>query len=432
MEPALPKVASRGSGKEIFAWALYDWANSAYSTILITVVMSYLTTVVFLDGDGWGPTSYAWGISAAMMLAAVLSPILGALTDANGSKRQWLAMTALGGAAASLLMAVADPGNVALVLACYVVMNLCFELSLGFYNAFLPEIADEDSMNRVSAWGFALGYLGGALALLIALALVIFGQQWGIPDEATALRLGIAVMGLWWGGFSVPTLLILRDRPRATAPKPFGAAMNEAFASVWTTLRNIRRYAMLALFLLGFLLYNEGVQTTISQASTFATKTPELAFSTQELIGLVLMIQFLALPGAILVGWFSDLFGQKPTLLTMLAIWVAVLLTAFCVHSKLGFWVLGGVVAMVMGGTQSVSRAIMGVMTPEKHTGEFFGFFNLSGKATSFLGPFLFGSIYKLTENTRLAIVSLLVFFIVGGLIATKVDIERGRREAAA
>lgn len=418
----------------VWAWALYDWANSAYSTILITVVMLYISQVVLpprFNGDVLGKTVYAWCISVSMVLAAVLSPVLGAMADVNRSKRRWLALTALGGAGVALAMAAVPPTWPWAVVALLVLASLCFELSLGFYNAFLPEITDEHTVNRVSALGFALGYIGGAIPLVMALGVVSFGPRLSLQTVGGQLRTGIAIMGLWWGVFSLPTLLVLRDRgPPPVQRQRLRTAAANAAREVAATLRNIRQYRYLALFLVGFLFYNEGVQTVISQASVFGEH--ELDLGKTELIALVLMVQFLALPGAMLVGWLSDRLGQKSTLLTCLAVWVALLLAALVVSTKIEFWVMGGIVAMVMGGTQSVSRAIMGTMTPEPRTGEFFGFFNFSGKATSFLGPNLFGWVLLLTGSARAAVFSLVVFFVLGGAIAARVDVVRGRQQALA
>jgi UMF1 family MFS transporter len=364
-----------------------------------------------------------------MLAAGILSPILGALADAHASKRWWLGATALPGAACAVLLGLVPPSAPWLVVALFVLTAFCFELSLGFYNAFLPELADAPTMNRVSAWGFGLGYIGGGLALVVAAGLIKFGYALGLPTFADQLRGGLVVMGLWWGLFSLPTLLVLRDRsPPGDAHKSLGRAGREALAEVGRTLAKVRTYRMLALFLLGFLLYNDGVQTVITQASSFAIKV--LQFSGMELIGLVLMIQFAAFPGALLVGWISDRLGQKRALALCLGIWVGLLLVAWFIREKWQFWCLGAVVALVLGGIQSVSRAIMGMMTPAAHTAEFFGFFNLSGKATSFLGTLLYGFVVLRTGEHRLAILSLLVLFLAGWAIVARVDVERGRREA--
>lgn len=429
----LPGKAGRG---EVFAWALYDWANSAYSTISITLLAFYLQKVVFpgpletVEGvtldTNWGPVIYAWGIALSMLVAAVLSPIVGAMADANSNKRRWLAVTALGGSASAILLAVVPPERSWLVVLFFFTTSLLFELSLGFYNGFLPEIADEQSMDVVSAWGYGLGYVGGALPLILSLVVLN-----AMADKAMGLRVGLLIMGCWWGVFSLPALFMLRDRGgRGGAGEKLALvkAARVALREVGHTLGHLRDYRMLVLFLVGFLLYNDGVQTVLSQSSTFAIQA--LRFNETELIQVILMIQFIALPGAMLVGHLSKRLGQKSVLMGCLGAWVGLLMAAYFVHEKWQFWALGAGVALVMGGTQSVSRAIMGMMTPRDRSAEFFGFFNLSGKATSFLGTFMFGLIIWMTGSARLAIVSILVFFIIGWTIVARINVAEGRRQA--
>jgi UMF1 family MFS transporter len=407
---------------------MYDWANSAYSTLSITLLVAYIQKIV-LPGH-WGPVAWAWGISASMLVAGLLSPPLGALADANASKRRWMAGTALAGAGGAIVLGLLPPSFTVGVLVVFVLTALMFELSLVFYNAFLTEISRPENIGRVSALGFTLGYLGGALALLGGVLLLQFGPRIGLPDPASQLRAGLVLMGVWWGLFTLPALFVLRDqRPPTAAGLPFTQAMRQAGREVWGTLANVRRYRMVALFVVAYLFYNDGVQTTISQASTFAIR--ELQFTTGELIAVILMIQVLAMPGAMLVGYLADKWlGQKPTLVLSLAVWAGLLVAALAIHTKWQFWILGAVVALVMGGTQSVSRSIMGLMTPDRHTGEFFGFYNLSGKATAFLGTFLFGFVSLLTGSSRWAIASLLVLFVVGWALLARVDVEQGRQEA--
>jgi UMF1 family MFS transporter len=391
------------------------------------VVAIYIKKVV-LPGTR-GAVAYAATISVATLAGALLSPVIGALADANRSKRRWLSVTALCGASAAVLTAAAPPSQPWLVVVLFGLMHMFFEISYVPYNGFLPEITDEHTINRVSAWGYALGYAGGGLALGIALLIVLFGKQLGVPEGSDQARLGLLLLGLWWGLFSLPTLWILRDRGRPPEKRDsLGAATSKAVRKVARTLSSIRSYRLLALFLLAYLLYNEGVQTIITQASTFAIQ--DLSFSDAELPGVILMIQFVALPGAMLVGWLSDRLGQKPTLIGCLAVLVGICAAAWLVQSKLHFWIMGAVFALVMGGTQSVSRAIMGRMTPPQRSAEFFGFFGLSGKATSFLGTGLFALVVALTGTGRPAIFALLVFFAVGWLIVARVDVEEGRRQA--
>ncbi|HEX4128666.1 MAG TPA: MFS transporter [Pirellulales bacterium] len=422
----------RASRREIFAWALYDWANSGYSTLSITLLMSYMTGVLNHQwGARYGELAWGWGLGVTMFVAALLSPVLGAVADAQANKRGWLAVTALAGAAASCLMFLATPDRPTLLFVLFLVANLGMELSQGFYNAFLPELADEHSMGRVSSWGFALGYLGGGLVLLAFLMLYKFAPKFGLPDDdPTSLvpRLGLLMMGAWWAVFTLPAIIVLRDRGTPRSDSSLVAAARRAVGEVRGTLTNLRRYRVLVIFLLGFLVFNDGVQTVISQAGVFAKDV--LSMDAGELALVVLMIQFIALPGAIVVGWIGDRIGQMHALHLCLAVWTVLLVASFFVNTTAQFWIMSAVAALVLGGTQSVSRTIMGLMTPEAHTGEFFGFFNLSGKATSMFGPVVYSTVFFTTHSAHLAIASLLLFLVVGWAIVSRVDVNAGRREA--
>lgn len=573
---------------------MYDWANSAYSTFQITILMLYLQQVI-LPGAA-GQLAYAYGIGISTLFAAVISPILGAVADAHASKRFWLSVWTAAGAGAGIAMYFLPVTMPWVFVGLFFITSLSFEVAWGLYNAFLPEIADEKSMNRVSAYGFACGYIGGGLALLVGVLIVQFGDQLGLPsnlagdcvvgreiafevtlppgeyqasmtvgdlqaahgpvdlllngqrqetlrtsagevlvyeypvtvsgnsllvqlqasgrDETAALaglrlsgatlahpllfdfgtensaaepgsiwvtekdefhafdrtalaakskgieatdlpeevsfgfrpavdaplesrdavmvprlQLGLLIMGLWWGLFSLPTLLILRDRvqPRAGQESLF-ATGQRAVREVFKTLGSVRHYRVLFLFLVAFLIYNDGVATIITQATVFAKEV--LHIGAGELVFVVLMIQFVSMPGALFVGWLAGKLGEKRTLMLCIVVYIGWLLAAFFISTRLQFWIMGAVLALVMGGIQSVSRAIMGLLTPASRSGEFFGFFNLSSKATSFAGPILFGSILAWTGRPHLAILSLLVFFFAGGGLASLVNLAEGRQRA--
>jgi UMF1 family MFS transporter len=318
----------------------------------------------------------------------------------------------------------------------FLVAHFFYELSFCFYNAFLPDLATDENMGRVSALGYVLGYIGGGLALVIALVVILNGSSIGLPpqdDDPTALlpRLGLLIMGLWWGLFSLPAILWLRGRGQAQGHRlPIREATRKAGKEVMHTLLHIRQYRILFIFLISFLLFNDGVQTIISQASVFANEV--LKMETSELIMVILMIQFMAVPGAWLMGWLADKVGEKRVLIGCLATWIVLLVYAFNVTTTKQFWYMAVVVALIMGGTQSVSRALMGQMTPKSRAGEFFGFFNLSGKATSFVGPPLFSTVLVSTDSAHLAIVSLIVFFIGGLVLVFFVNVKQGRQEARA
>lgn len=418
--------------REILAWCCYDWANSGYTTLMITVFAVYIQRVVFSpDISGTeGAVVWAWTVAISMLIGAILSPIMGALADARGTKRVGLAATTLIGGFACMGMAITPPQSTWSVAGLLLVANLCLELSLTFYNGFLPEIAEDSELNRVSATGMGWGYFGGGLGLLLAMLLLNYGSSIGIEDETALLQICIFLTGVWWIVFTVPCFIFLHDRPRTLSNAGIVSSTRSALGDVVQTLRNIRMHRTLLLFLIGFLFYNDGLQTVISQCSTFALH--ELEFTDRELVGVILMVQFVATPGAVIIGWLSDRFGRKPTLVACLLFWVFLLASAWFVTSKAGFWIMAVGVAFVLGGTQAVSRAIMGSLTPKNQEARFFGFFNLSGKATSFMGTFLFGVIVAVTGSSRLAIVLLLFFFVIGLLFIARIDLARGIREREA
>jgi UMF1 family MFS transporter len=242
------------------------------------------------------------------------------------------------------------------------------------------------------------------------------------------VRASLVLMGVWWGVFSLPAIMILRDKsaPRARQ-MAFTAAARQAVGEVKTTLTHIRQFQALAWFLIGFLFYNDAVQTVLTQAPTFAR---EIELTDEKLMPIILMIQFVSMPGALAIGWLADKIGQKQALYLCLAVWVALLSFSWWVTSETEFWIMGAIVALVMGGIQAVSRSIMGLMTPANRTAEFFGFYNLSSKATSFIGPFTFGLVILFTGSARLAILSLLAQLIIGWLLVSRVNIASGRADA--
>ena len=407
---------------------MYDWANSAYSTILITVLVSFLQDDVFPGNVGI--IVYGWGIGLTMLMSAVLLPVLGAVADAHASKRRWLIGTAWTGSISLIAMSLVPSHLSWVIAALFLFTSLCFEISFGFYNGFLPELADEKHMGRVSALGYAMGYLGGGLMLLLGILILLQGEAFGLSaDIVVRKRIVLGLTGLWWAVFTVPAALFLHDRSvRIETSHSFADAARHGLGEVLTTLRNVRNYRTLAVFLLAFLLYNDGVQTMISQASVFAIQV--LKMQAAELGQVILMIQFVALPAAIIVGWLGDRYGQKRTLLVCLVVWTAISVSAYFITTEIQFWVMAAFAALVMGGTQTVSRAMMGLMTPERHTAEFFGFFGLSGRATSMLGPIFFSTILASTGSPHLAITSLVVFFVFGLGILLPVNVARGRDEA--
>ncbi|MEL7499986.1 MAG: MFS transporter [Planctomycetota bacterium] len=405
--------------RKVLAWCCYDVANSGYTTLMITVFAVYMQRIVF-DSETTGATGavvWAWSVALSMLIGAIASPLVGAIADGRGAKREGLAITALGGGIACMIMAVLPASQFILVTVCFVVANLCLELSLTFYNGFLAEISDDAEVNRISTMGMAWGYFGGGLALLLALLALAFFPNESSPGST--LRVCVFGTGVWWILFSIPTIWVLDDRPRAEPKTGLTKTVGSSLADVWLTIKELRHHRTLAIFLVAFLFYNDGVQTVISQSSTFAIR--ELNFSNQNLAAVVLLVQFVATPGAMFIGWLSDQFGRQRTLQICLVAWIVLLMLAWFVETQFGYWLLSIGVALVLGGTQSVSRAVMSSLTPEGKEARYFGFFNFSGKATSFMGTFYFGMIIGLTQNARIAIVGLILFFSIGLVLLSSV-----------
>ncbi len=411
--------------RDVLAWCCYDWANSGYTTLMITVFAAYMQRCVFnTESSGsTGAVVWAWSVAVSMLIGAILSPLVGAVADARAGKRIGLGISAMVGGGACMLMAVVPASSTWLIVACLVTANLSLELSLTFYNGFLPEIATQKELNRISSAGMAWGYFGGGLALLFSMLFLNFGNLFWIDlSSETALRTCIFATGLWWSAFTIPTVLILRDRSRPISTSSWRSTSGTAFSDVFETVKSFRHQRTLLVFLVAFLFYNDGLQTVISQSSTFAIQ--ELKFLDRELVAVVLMVQFIATPGAIFIGWISDRLGRKQTLVICLLVWVTLLAAAWFVHSKTGYWLMSVGVALVLGGTQAVSRAIMSSLIPKGQEGRYFGFFNLSGKATSFMGTFAFGLIIAFTGSSRVAIVGLLAFFIIGLAMISRLKMD--------
>jgi UMF1 family MFS transporter len=416
-----------------FGWCMYDWANSAFATVILAAVLPvYFAGLVPEQGArlelfGLSRTVSAtvlWGyaVACSMFLVAVSAPWLGALADRRGCRRRWLIYFCLAGSAATSLLVLAGEGRYLFAAGLFIVANVSFAASNIFYNAFLPVLAEGSEMDTLSARGFAYGYLGGGLALLVVFALISFPALFGLPDRGLATRIGFLLTGLWWALFSLPTFRYLSDDlPRGREP-----SLPAGWRGYLQTFLAIRRYPDLLRFLLAFLFYNDGIQTIIVVAAIFARE--ELGLSQGSILGCFLMIQFVAMPGSLLFGRIAARFGARMAVFICLLLFVLVTLFASRMEHNWEFWLLGLVVAVILGGSQSISRSLYGALIPPGKSAEFFGFYAITGKFSSIIGPFSFALIADLTGSTRLAILTLTIFFAVGIALLATVDVERGRR----
>jgi UMF1 family MFS transporter len=428
-----PTPAREASLREKAAWVMYDWANSGYGLVVIGPIFSYyfITELLPRLGDGSENTGVVVGSltipgsgmmgllnSISMAAMAVAAPVLGAVADIKGWTKRLLVAHALVGSLLAMSMALLRPGMWPLGAVLYLTSNYCFGTSFAFSNAFLPKLARPERQGSLSGWGFAMGYVGGALALIIA----------GTINNP---RLGLAFAGLWWLVFSLPAFFFLKEfRPQGTA-EDAGPLLLAGFRRIKNTFRNIRQYRMLFLFLLAFLLYNDGVETIISMSPSFGTEV--LRMTQAELVRMFLIVQFVAFGGALAFGYLADRIGNKPVIVFTLFVWMLASLAALFITTAMQFTILGVVIGLVLGGIQASSRALMGALAPEKIHNEAFGFFSISGKFASIFGPLLYFGLAT-GIGPRWGVLSVPPFLILGFLVLTRVREPRASAatEAAA
>jgi MFS transporter, UMF1 family len=389
----------------VAGWCLYDFANSIYAAVVpATIWSAYYANRVVGNEAGQGDLWWGRAVSLSMLLVAFTSPPMGALGDFAGARKKLLVAYTLAAAGATLLLGTVRPGMVLWGFALSVIATLGFEGAMVFYNAYLPEIAPRDHQGRVSAWGFAVGYVGSLLGLLAVLPLV--------RRENVAAAFGLS--GLGFLIFSLPAFFYLpRDR---TAQLSTAAAMSGGVRESWATFRDILRRPELRRFLLAYLLYEDGVNTVIYFSSIFAAKT--LGFALADLIWLYVAVQVSALAGSIVWAGPTDRRGPKFVVQAMLMQWVLLVTMIYFVQTRTQFFLLAFVAGTGLGAIQAASRTFMATLVPRGREGEFFGFYNLCGKSAAVLGPLVFGAVSAATGgNQRLAIFSVVFFYVAGGLI---------------
>jgi UMF1 family MFS transporter len=413
-----------------FGWCMYDWANSSFATVILSAVLPvYFVTLVPEKGAtfslfGWHyviPASSLWAysVSFSMLIVALTAPYLGAYADRHNLHRKFLINCCLLGSFATGLLYLAKPGMYIMAAFLFILANIGFAGGNVFYNAFLPKLADNHELDRLSSRGFAFGYIGGGLALLIVFAMIMGYETLGFPDKGAATRTGFLLTGIWWLAFAAPTFSLVRLPSAPILPH----AMLKGSKGYFRTLAEIRHYPALFLFLIAFLFYNDGIQTIIVVAAIFGRQ--ELGLSQGTILACFLMIQFVAMPGTLLFGRLAEMFGAKRSLYIALILFICVTVYAFFMKKAWEFWVLGFVIAIILGGSQAVSRSLFSSLIPQGKHAEFFGFYAISAKFASVLGPFIFALITDLTGSTRMAILTLTGFFVIGIILLTFVDISQ-------
>ncbi|MCG7528340.1 MFS transporter [Streptomyces sp. OfavH-34-F] len=420
--------------REQRGWYFYDFACSVYSTSVLTVFLGpYLTSVAkaAADPDGFvhplgipvrAGSLFAYSVSASLVLAIVLMPVVGAAADRTGRKKPLLAVAAYTGATATAAMFFLDGHRYLLGAFLLIVANAATAVAMMLYNAYLPQIAEPDERDDVSSRGWAFGYTSGALVLVLNLVLYSGHDSFGL-SESEAVRICLASAGVWWGVFTVIPLRRLRDRK--VAPGSRGAPVGSGWRQLRATLADMRRHPLTLSFLLAYLVYNDGVQTVISQASVYGSE--ELGLGQSTLITAVLLVQVLAVAGALAMGRLARVYGAKRTILGSLAVWTLILVAGYFLPagSPVFFYVLAAAIGLVLGGSQALSRSLFSHLVPRGKEAEYFSAYEMSDRGLSWLGPLVFGLAYQLTGSYRDAIISLVVFFVVGSVLLARVPVER-------
>jgi UMF1 family MFS transporter len=433
--------------REVRGWMLYDWANSAFVTTVGTVLLGPYLTFLAQGAVGENGTIVALGpiqvtakslyadtVSLAVILQVLLLPALGAVADYTNLKKRLMAAFCYAGAGATCLLFFVTAGGHLVGAALYAFANLCFGAAVVLYNAFLNEICPPEQRDRVSSRGWALGYLGGGILLALNLALVQLGPGFGI-STGLAVRISLASAGVWWGGFALITFARLRTREAPRALPAGQSVLGVGFGELGATFGELRRRPHTLRFLVGYLLYNDGIQTVIAMASVFLAqelfvakgRPPNQGF----LIQIILMVQFVGIFGSLGFERLARVIGTKRAILVSLVLWSGVVIFGYAVlDTEAQAWAMGAVIALVLGGSQALSRSQFSRLIPAGREASFFGLYEIAERGTSWIGPLIFGRVVAATGSYRDAILSLIVLFIGGMVVLALTDVDAAERAA--
>ena len=437
--------AATNDRREIFGWAMYDWANSAFSTTIGTVFLGpYIASLAAesakANPDGLArffgipvaPDSFLpYCISFSVGLQVLFLPILGAIADYSHLRKRMMQIFATTGALATIAMFFITGSLWWLGGVLFIIANLAFGAAIVFYNAYLPDIASEEERDRTSSFGFAMGYIGGGILLALNLAFFIFSEDIGVPGDL-AIRINLASAGVWWMGFSLITWARLKPRHAARSLPERESYLSIGFRQLGVTFRELKNFPETLKFLLAYFLYNDGIQTVIAVASTFAAAPIArggVGLSQDTLIAVILMIQFVAFGGALFWGRLATWIGEKQSIIISLVIWAGVVIFAYSGlqgESRVSqFFILGILIALVLGGSQAISRSLFAQMIPKGREAEFYSFYEVSERGTSWTGPLIFGLANQLFGSLRYGILALIFYFIAGLIILPFVNVQK-------
>ncbi len=418
---------------ELRAWAMYDWANSPFqSTVINAVFPVFFATYAAAGLTGTDATTrFAWGTTIAVTIVAVLGPILGALADYRAWKKRLLALFLGIGVAAVLLMAFIEQGGWVFALTIFLIANIGDRVAWVLYDSLLPHIAKAEEIDRVSTAGFAIGYFGGGVLLLVNLAWIMRPQAFGLADTVAATKLSFISVAIWWVLFSIPIFRRVTEPPPTVAAG--GAAREQSltasFRHAWRAFQELRRFRNAFLMLVAFLLYNDGIQTMIRMASIYGA---EVGIDSNAQIAAFVLVQFVGVPCSFLFGALAGRIGAKPAIFISVAVYTVTATIGYFLRTEWQFFALAFLVGTVQGGSQALSRSLFARMIPKEKSAEYFGFFSVFEKFSGIAGPAVFAISVTLFGNSRMAVLSVIVFFILGAIVLTRVNVAEGEAQAAA
>jgi UMF1 family MFS transporter len=427
--------------REQVGWCMYDFANSAFYTTVITLFLGpYLTALATNGADAAGyvhpfgipvyaRSFWSYAVSLSVILQVIFLPMVGAIADYGRRKKEVLGATAYLGALATIGMFFLQGSDYLMGGVLFLIANVSFGAAEVIYNSFLPEIAPPADRDTVSSKGYAYGYIGGGVLLALNLALFLGAGKIGIT-EGMAVRISLSSAGAWWAIFTIPTLMTLHNRGPAHTIPLGKSALATTIEQLAHSLKSLSHYPQAALFLVAFLLFNDAIQTVIALASQFGAD--ELKIPQAQMTMTILMVQFVAFFGSLGFNWVASKTSAKRAVIVSLLIWIAVVLDIFFVTTSVQFFLMAGVVALVLGGSQALSRSLFAQLVPKGREAAYYGVYEITDKGTSWICPIIFGLALQFTKSFRVAILSLLFFFIAGLLVLLKVNVEKGERDVAA
>jgi MFS transporter, UMF1 family len=415
--------------KAIWAWSFYDWANSAFATTVMAGFFPVFFKAYWSAGASVQQSTFYLGManSFASIIVAALAPILGAIADRGSIKKKLLIFFAFIGCIMTGGLWFVSAGMWQLAVIFYITATIGFSGANIFYDSLLPSVASEKKIDYASSLGFGLGYIGGGLLFLINVVMYLKPAMFGIPDDATAIRISFLTVAVWWALFSIPIMLFVKE-PRFAHNVAPSKAIGAGFRQLAETFRKIRYLKVVSLFLLAYWFYIDGVDTIIRMAVDYGSS---LGFPAESLIVALLIVQFVAFPATLLYNFFGQRIGVKKALLTAIGAYALLTILGYFMKTTTHFYLLAICIGLFQGGIQALSRSFYSRLIPEKQAAEFFGFFNMLGKFAAVIGPGLMGVVTLLTGSNRIGILSILILFIAGGLLLSRVNEEKGREMLA-